>query len=172
MGEMSGELGSNKGIMTGREMLQRNHHFNVVVGEVSRFATNGSLKPVLINLIDQGDDVTLVEAQLAFVLWLKVEALRLGVARTVDLPAHFGHRVEHAVGGVRQRHLAAKHFPDDEEEEAEDELEVFPVLAPPPCSSRLQYSLDSLGVSGRSNRSGSAAMSSRSLRVELEPPLL
>lgn len=62
---------------------------------------------------------------------------------------------------------------DEEEEEADDELEVLPVLAPPPpSSSRLQYSLASSGVKGRSNRSGKAAMSSRSLRVELDPPVL
>lgn len=31
-----------------------------------------SLEPVLINSTDQSDDVTLVEAQLSIVLWLKV----------------------------------------------------------------------------------------------------
>ncbi|KAG7266565.1 hypothetical protein CRUP_011150 [Coryphaenoides rupestris] len=61
-------------------------------------------------------------------------------------------------------------FGEEEEEEEEEQLVVFPALSPPPRRSRLQYSLASSGVSGRSKRSGSAAMSSRSLSVELEPP--
>lgn len=53
-------------------------------------------------------------------------------------------------------------------------LPALPDPPPPPSISRVQYSLASTGVSGRSNSrpSGSVAMSSRSLRVELEPPLL
>lgn len=48
-----------------------------------------------------------------------------------------------------------------------------PLLAPPSSSSRAQYSAASPGVSGRSNSrpSGSVVMSSRSLRVVLEPVL-
>lgn len=49
------------------------HHFHVVVGKESRHATKGSLKPVFIDLTDQGDDVTLLEAQLSVILWLKVK---------------------------------------------------------------------------------------------------
>ncbi len=56
----------------------------------------------------------------------------------------------------------------------EHPLPALPEPPPPPSISRVQYSLVSSGVSGRSNSrpSGSVSMSSRSLRVELEPPLL
>ena len=50
----------------------RHHHFDVVVGEVSWLSMQGALEPVLIDLTDQGDDVTLTEAQLTFVLWIEV----------------------------------------------------------------------------------------------------
>lgn len=53
-------------------------------------------------------------------------------------------------------------------------LPALPNPLLPPSISRAQYSPASSGVSGRSNSkpSGSVAMSSRSLRLELEPPLL
>lgn len=58
----------------------------------------------------------------------------------------------------------------------DDELPLPTLPEPVPLLSisRAQYSPASSGVSGRSNSrpSGSVAMSSRSLRVELEPPLL
>ncbi len=51
---------------------QRNEDLDVVEREESRLAIQHALVPVLVNLIGQGDDVALVEAQLSLVLWLKV----------------------------------------------------------------------------------------------------
>lgn len=53
-------------------MLQRHGHLHIIVGEITRSATEATLKPVLVDLTDQGDDVALVEAQLAFVFWFEV----------------------------------------------------------------------------------------------------
>jgi len=51
---------------------QRNDHLHVVEREESGLATQHAFIPVFINLIGQIDDVTLMEAQLAFVLRIKV----------------------------------------------------------------------------------------------------
>lgn len=51
---------------------QRDKDLNVVEREKSRLAVEHSLVPVLVNLIGQGDDVALTEAQLSLVLWLKI----------------------------------------------------------------------------------------------------
>ncbi len=51
---------------------QRNEDLNIVEREESRLAIQHSLIPVLIDLIGQGDDIALVEAQLSLVLWLEV----------------------------------------------------------------------------------------------------
>lgn len=51
---------------------QRNEDLNVVEREETRLAVQHALVPVLVDLIGQGDDVALVEAQLSLVLWLKV----------------------------------------------------------------------------------------------------
>lgn len=51
---------------------QRNEDLNIVEREESRLAVQHSLIPVLVDLIGQGDDIALVEAQLSLVLWLKV----------------------------------------------------------------------------------------------------
>jgi len=51
---------------------QRNKDLHVVEGEESRLAVQRALVPVLVDLIGQGDDVALSEAQLSLVLWIKV----------------------------------------------------------------------------------------------------
>lgn len=51
---------------------QRDEHLHVVEREEPRQAVDHSLVPVLVDLIGQGDDVALVEAQLSLVLRLKV----------------------------------------------------------------------------------------------------
>lgn len=51
---------------------QRNKDLDVVEREKSRLAVQHSLVPVLVDLIGQGDDVALAEAQLSLVLWVKV----------------------------------------------------------------------------------------------------
>lgn len=53
-------------------MWQRNEDFDVVEREEPGLAIQHALIPVFIDLIGQGDDVALVEAQLALVLWLEV----------------------------------------------------------------------------------------------------
>lgn len=45
---------------------------HVVDGEEARFAIDHALIPVLIYLVGEDNDVALLEAQLSFVLWLKV----------------------------------------------------------------------------------------------------
>lgn len=45
---------------------------HVVDGEEARFAVDHALIPVLVYLVGEDDDVALLEAQLAFVLWLEV----------------------------------------------------------------------------------------------------
>lgn len=56
----------------GHLVWQRNDHLHVVEREESGLATQHAFIPVFIDLIGQIDDVTLVEAQLAFVLRIKV----------------------------------------------------------------------------------------------------
>lgn len=56
----------------GHLVWQRNDHLHVVEREESGLATQHAFIPVFIDLIGQSDDVTLVEAQLAFVFRLKV----------------------------------------------------------------------------------------------------
>lgn len=51
---------------------QRNEDLNVVEREETGQAVQHALIPVLIDLIGQGDDVALVEAQLSLVFWLEV----------------------------------------------------------------------------------------------------
>lgn len=51
---------------------QRDEDLDVVEGEEPRLAVQHSLVPVLVDLIGQGDDVALAEAQLALVLRVKV----------------------------------------------------------------------------------------------------
>ena len=51
---------------------QGDDDLDVVLGEVTRFAVECTLKPVIVNLVNEGDHVALVEAQLALVLGLKV----------------------------------------------------------------------------------------------------
>lgn len=51
---------------------QRNEDLDVVEREEPRLAVQHSLVPVLVDLIGQGDDIALAEAQLALVFWLKV----------------------------------------------------------------------------------------------------
>lgn len=56
----------------GHLVWQRNDHLHVVEREESGLATQHAFIPVFIDLIGQIDDVTLVKAQLAFVLRIKV----------------------------------------------------------------------------------------------------
>lgn len=51
---------------------QRDEDLDVVEREESRLAVQHSLVPVLVDLIGQGDDIALVEAQLSLVLRLEV----------------------------------------------------------------------------------------------------
>lgn len=53
-------------------MWQRHEDLDVVEGEESRLAVQRALVPVLVDLIGQGDDIALAEAQLSVVLGLKV----------------------------------------------------------------------------------------------------
>ena len=53
-------------------MGERHQDIDVVDGEEARLAVDHALVPVVVNLIGQGDDVALLEAQLALVLWFKV----------------------------------------------------------------------------------------------------
>ena len=53
-------------------MGERHQDIDVVDGEEARLAIDHALVPVVIDLIGQGDDVALFEAQLALVLWFKV----------------------------------------------------------------------------------------------------
>lgn len=51
---------------------QRNEDLDIVEREESRLAVQHSLVPVLVDLIGQGDDIALAEAQLSLVLRIKV----------------------------------------------------------------------------------------------------
>lgn len=51
---------------------QGHDHLHIVAREIALQAAQRSLIPVLIDLVDQCDDVTLVEAQLALILRIKV----------------------------------------------------------------------------------------------------
>lgn len=53
-------------------MRKRDQDIHVVDGEEARLAMDHAFVPVVINLIGQGDNVTLFEAQLTLVLWFKV----------------------------------------------------------------------------------------------------
>jgi len=53
-------------------MRERHQDIHVADGEEARLTVDHALVPVVIDLIGQGDDVGLFEAQLAFVLWFKV----------------------------------------------------------------------------------------------------
>lgn len=53
-------------------MRERHQDIHVVDGEEPRLAVDHALVPVFIDLVGQGDDVAFLEAQLAFVLRLKV----------------------------------------------------------------------------------------------------
>lgn len=53
-------------------MRERHQDIHIVDGEEARLAVDHAFVPVVVDLIGQGDDITLFEAQLAFVLWLKV----------------------------------------------------------------------------------------------------
>lgn len=56
----------------GTLMRERHQDIHVVDGEEARLAIDHALVPVVVDLVGQGDDVALFEAQLAFVLWFKV----------------------------------------------------------------------------------------------------
>lgn len=56
----------------GHLVWQRNDHLHVVEREEPGLATQHAFIPVFIDLIGQSDDVTFVEAQLAFIFRLKV----------------------------------------------------------------------------------------------------
>lgn len=53
-------------------LRQGHQHLHVAEGEEARLAVEHALVPVLVDLVGQRDDVTLVEAQLPGVLGLKV----------------------------------------------------------------------------------------------------
>lgn len=53
-------------------MRERHQDIHVVDGEEARLAVDHALVPVVVDLIGQGDDVALFEAELTLVLWLKV----------------------------------------------------------------------------------------------------
>lgn len=54
-------------------MWQGDNDFHVVEREESWLTMQHALIPVLVDLIGQGDDVALLEAQLSLVLWVKVK---------------------------------------------------------------------------------------------------
>lgn len=60
--------GANGGILVG----QRHQRIHVVDGEESGVSVQHPLEPVVVDLVGQGDDVTLLEAQLAVVLGVEV----------------------------------------------------------------------------------------------------
>lgn len=51
---------------------QRNEDLNIIKREETWLTVQHSLIPVLVDLIGQGDDIALVEGQLALVFWLKI----------------------------------------------------------------------------------------------------
>lgn len=55
-----------------RLVWQRDEDIDVVEREESRLVVQHTLVPVLVDLIGQGDDIALSEAQLSLVLWIKV----------------------------------------------------------------------------------------------------
>lgn len=55
-----------------RLVWQRDEDVDVVEREESRLVVQHALVPVLVDLIGQGDDIALSEAQLSLVLWIKV----------------------------------------------------------------------------------------------------
>lgn len=53
-------------------MRERHQDIHIIDGEEARLAVDHTLVPVVIDLIGQGDDIPLFEAQLTFILWFKV----------------------------------------------------------------------------------------------------
>lgn len=53
-------------------MRERHQDIHIVDGEEARLAVDHAFIPVVVDLIGQGDDVALFEAQLTVVLWLEV----------------------------------------------------------------------------------------------------
>lgn len=60
--------GGGGGVLVG----QRHQRIHVVDGEESGVSVQHPLEPVVVDLVGQGDDVTLLEAQLAVVLGVEV----------------------------------------------------------------------------------------------------
>lgn len=70
---MSGLVGGGKGQVTGGGLMRERHQdVYVVDGEEARLAVDHALVPVVVDLVGQGDDVALFEAQLTFVLRFEV----------------------------------------------------------------------------------------------------
>lgn len=66
-------VGGGRGQVTGGVLMRERHQdIHVVDGEEARLAVDHALVPVVIDLVGQGDDVALFEAQLAFVLGFEV----------------------------------------------------------------------------------------------------
>lgn len=55
-----------------QSLRQRHQHLHIAEWEEARLAVQHPLIPVLVNLVGKRDEVTLAEAQLAIILWLKV----------------------------------------------------------------------------------------------------
>lgn len=53
-------------------MRERHQDIHIVDGEEARLAVDHAFVPVVVDLIGEGDDVALFEAQLTVVLWFKV----------------------------------------------------------------------------------------------------
>lgn len=53
-------------------MRKRHQDIHIVDGEEARMAADHALVPVVVDLIGQGDDIALFEAQLTLVLWLEI----------------------------------------------------------------------------------------------------
>lgn len=66
-------IGLGEGSGRWRDLMRERHqNINIVDGEEARLAVDHALVPVVVDLIGQGDDIALFEAQLAFVLWFEV----------------------------------------------------------------------------------------------------
>lgn len=59
-------------LLAGVLMRERHQDIHVVDGEEARLAVDHALVPVVVDLVGQGDDVALFEAQFALVLGLEV----------------------------------------------------------------------------------------------------
>lgn len=64
--------GEDGGVAGGVLVGQRHQRIHVVDGEESGVPVQHPLEPVVVDLVGQGDDVTLLEAQLAVVLGVEV----------------------------------------------------------------------------------------------------